>query len=75
MTFRTEQLVEAALMRLRTNQEPKCEFDERRHCTFIFEDVTEADVSFATSDALVKARAFNYALVQVKTAMYSKKNG
>lgn len=75
MNFRTDNLVEAALMFMRTQKEPKCEFDARHHCTFVFEEMTDEDVAYARSDALVKARAFNFNLVQIKTIMYSNKGG
>jgi hypothetical protein len=71
MTFETVNLIEAALMHMRTQRGPQCVHDDRRHCTFKYEGVHEDDVEYARSNPLVHAREFNYALVNIKTAMYS----
>ena len=75
MIFTTLNLVEAALMRMRLKRDPECKWASRpNQCTFTYKGVTEEDVEYARSDPSVPARAFNLALVQVKTAMYSAKD-
>lgn len=72
--FMTTSLVEAALMWLRVG-EVTCKWNDRRMCEFHFVG-TEADVKFATNlSSKVPARDFNHALVTVKAAMYSSKDG
>lgn len=71
--FRTDSLVEAALLFMRTSV-VRCVWVDHK-CQFVF-DATEEDIAFAcNAHATVKAREFNFALRSVKTAMYASKDG
>ena len=74
MMFETDNLVEAALMKMRLRRDPKCNWMVGRPCVFAYDDAQEEDVEFARSNPLVKAREFNHSLQQVKTAMYSSRD-
>jgi len=75
MKFETSELVDAALMFMRTGKEPTCTFDRRRYCCFKWSGVSQADIDFVNGSPEVNARTFNKALVDIKTLMYSQRDG